>query len=682
VANDFDQFDAPQAAPNDFDQFDAPKAVTPPPRAPQAYSAGPITAAMGTPDPVTQYVHSAVSGMGQSIGATNSMLGNLVHGRIGSISQADAAVQQYNSTHPAYQPETQGGQDLSAFMGSNWNPLNLVGVATKYAGKGITALADQWGVPGQYSTIAGPAGEAIGNVAIGAYGGVKALGLGAPEAAGAPSAAGATSGPLAARAAATAPGARIEPTLEPVAPRAPYFEPKDIPGTNLTVDNEPVEGGLPPAVSAERAQILQRVGHINARESALSGDAGAAATDFQLSKFDEPAGQAAKAQFDAERQTQVNHAQGIVKATGGTLGTDEESLNNRGQTIAAPFDALQNYFDQQKQAAYDAADARAEGKPVGQMEGTQALLKDPDFTETLLAKDQGGLLSSIQRQFGRFQGLNPDGFTVANAENFRKWLNQVWTPNNSHTLGQVKGALDDDVLKGAGEDIYGPARAIVQMEKQTYSPSGVAKLMDVDPQSPLNRATPFNKIPDTLTRLAPDQFTNVIKTLQSMPDEIQPQAQAALSEIKAQLANKILDAGSSTQGQWSAPKVSEIVKANSAKLQSAFADTPQILGQIEDLDSAGKILKVNQGYPGAAAQASNALERGLMSRTLPKFGAAAGAGAGSYLGPLGSIGGAALGEAAGKRWGASMAEKASLKSWDARISPLSDWLQQRAGQTK
>jgi hypothetical protein len=623
---------------------------------------------MGAADPITQYIHSAFSSAAQNVGATGHVLYDWGSGKIHSIAQADQSAQQYKADNPAYQPETQGGKAVASAMASPYNPLNWPGKAAEVAGKGVTSGLDALGVPSQVSTVAGPALEAGANVAAGAYGAVKGLGLGgAQEAAAAPA------------------GARVEPTLEPEplsasgSPRAAPFEPQDIPGTKLTVDNEPVQGGLPPEVSPQRAAILQRVGLDTARTSALAGDAKQAATDFQLSKFDEPAGVAARGQFDAEKQAMQAHASSIVSDTGGTLGTDEDSLNSRGQTIAAPFDALRSYFEKQKQGAYDAADARAEGNPVGKMEGTQALLKDPDFTETLLAKDQGGLLGSIQRQFGRFQDLNPDGFTVANAENFRKWLNQVWTPDNSRTLGQVKGALDDDVLKGAGEDIYGPARATVQMEKQTLdNPSGVSKLMDVDPKSPLNRTTPYNKIPDTLTRLAPDQFTNVIKTLQSMPDEIQPQAQAALGEIKAHLANKLLDAGSSTQGQWNAPSVSKVLKANSAKFQSAFEDDPASLAKIRDLDSAGRILKVDQSYPGAAAQAANALKRGFMSQALSKGASATGALAGSVLGPVGSAAGAAAGEALGGRIGHGLAEKAALTQWKRGTVPLSS-LMQRGG---
>jgi hypothetical protein len=452
-------------------------------------------------------------------------------------------------------------------------------------------------------------------------------------------------------------------------------------------DSQPIEGGLPPEMSTDRAKVLQRVGVDNARNSALTGNAKDAATDYQLSKFDEPAGVAAKAQFDAEKAVLNKHATGIVNETGGTLGTDEDTLHSRGQTIAAPFDKLRQYFDTQKDVAYKAAGERAAGAPIGSLENTSNLLKDPDFTETLLAKDQGGLLQSVQRQFQRFQALNPDGMTVENAENFRKWMNQVWTPDNSATLGKVKGALDEDVLKGAGEDIYGPARKIVQTEAQTLdNPKGVSKLMDFDPKNPLNRTTPYAKIPDALTRLDPSQFDNVIKTLDTMPEAIQPEAQAAKAEIKAHLANKVLDAGSSTQGQWNAPGVSKVIKANSAKLQSAFADQPETLAKIQDLDSAGKILKVDQSYPGAAAQAANVLKRGAMSNVVSKGLAAAGGSIGGTAGAIvggpaagvaGASAGAALGGSIGGKAAQNMAERSALKKWQSGTTKLSDLLKPR-----
>jgi hypothetical protein len=410
----------------------------------------------------------------------------------------------------------------------------------------------------------------------------------------------------------------------------------------------------------------------------LTGDAANAANDFQLTKFNEPAGVAAKAQFESEKAALQTHATKIVKDTGGTLGTDEDSLNTRGQTIASPFDALRQWFSDQKEADYKAADARAKGEPISDLSGTRTLLQDPDFTETLLAKNQGSLLDSIRRQFVRFNGIVTEGkegpaqWTVANAESFRKWLNQIWTPDNSATLGKLKAAIDDDVLKGAGEDIYGPARARVQLEHTLLDdPDGVSTLFDRDPRTPINRTTAFSKIPDTLWRLPPDQFANVVRTLENMPEAVQPQARAALAEIKAHGANKLLDAGSSTQGQWSSPRVTDVLQGNSAKMRIAFHDSPQQLGAIRDLDSAGRILKVDQSYPGAAAQTANALKRGMMSHALTRSGAAVGATAGAFLGPPGAAAGAAAGEFLGTRLGTGLTEKAALNRWEKGLVPLS-----------
>lgn len=456
--------------------------------------------------------------------------------------------------------------------------------------------------------------------------------------------------------------------------RTGYFEPRDIPERPGTpIDTEPVEGGLPSTAGDARAAVLKRVGLENARESAIRGDAKSAATDWQLSKFDEPAGIEAKAQFDSERNALMSHSQKLVADTGGTLGTDEDALHSRGQTVARAFDGLSDWFDQQRKKLYAAADQRAQGGPVTNLDGVDALLKDPKFRNTLLAKDQGNLLTSIENQLGEFRKQSPQGFSVGGSEQVRQWLNQIWTNDNKAAIGAVKDALDNDVMKGAGEDIYGPARALVQMKRQTLdNPNGISRLMEHDPQTPINRVTPYEKIPDTLTRLPVAQFDQVLKTLDAMPEELKPLAEQAKAEIKAHLLNKVNDAGTSTSGQWNARGVEKVVKGNSAKLQSAFADQPEVLKGLQDLRSAGNILSVNQGYPGAAAQASNALKRGFMSRALSHVGGAAGAAAGGALGPLGAAGGAAAGEALGTKVGSAASENAAVKNWRKGVRSLSE----------
>jgi hypothetical protein len=594
-----------------------------------------------------------VSNIGANILAGGRAMYDLATGS--SLADADLRAQK-SIQERTYQPKDALSKGLATAADSKVNPLNWPGMAIN---KASDVMGEQVG-PGAAGATTGVLNAALA---------LTALKAGMEPLAGTPTTGFRAGAPAAARVAATP----AELTAS-AAPRAAPFEPQDVPNTpGVKVDTEPVEGGLPQGAQGPRAQILQRVGLENARDSALKGDAKTAATDFQVSKFDEPTGVAAKAQFDAERAALAKHSEGIVQKTGGTLGTDEDTVNARGQTIARPFDALSDWFDTQRKGLYAEADKKAGGAPVTKLEGVDTLLQDPKFRNTLLAKDQGNLLASVENQLGEFRKQSPSGFNVAGAEDVRKWLNQIWTNDNKHAIGQVKGALDEDVLKGAGEDIYGPARALVQMKNQTLdNPSGINKLMEHDPQTPINRTTSFDKIPDTLTRLPPAQFDQVLKTLDAMPPEIQPLAQSAKAEIKAHLANKIHDAGNSTQGQWNAPGVEKVIKANSAKLQSAFADQPELLGAISDLRSAGKILRVDQSYPGAAAQAANAVKRGLMSRSLGRIGATVGGGTGSILGPLGAAGGAVLGEAGGSALGGAMSERAALKRWQDKITRLSD----------
>jgi len=591
--------------------------------------------------PIGQFAEHEGSALRSQFKAGAGAIYDLATGK--SISDADRRAQRAIE-EGTFKPPGLPAKVASAAFDSPANPLNWPSTAFKYAGKGITAAMTSNVMPEKVreaGVYVGPVLEGVANMALGTYGAKKGLGLGEK-------------------------------------PPSILGEPGGAVHTPAGFDSEHVAGGVPQGNIPARAAVLRRLGLDTARESALTGDSLAAATDYQISKFSgEPAGVQAKAHFDVEKAALENHAAKIVEKTGGTLGMDEDSLGSRGQTIAAPFDALRQYFSEQKKADYAAADARAKGAPVSDLSSTRELLSDPDFTETLLAKGQGSLLDSVKRQFDRFNSLatqdkaGPAQWTVANAENFRKWMNQVWTPENSATLGKLKAAVDEDVLKGAGEDIYGPARKRVQLEHELLdNPDGVATLFDRDPKTPINRKTAYSKIPDTLWRLAPEQFTNIVDTLKKMPPEVQQHAQAALAEIKAHGANRLHEAGMSTEGQWAASKVSRILKANSSKFQTAFGDTPELLGDIQTLDAGGRILKTPQSYPGAAAQAANMLKRGMMSHAISRGGGSVGALAGSVLGAPGAAVGAAIGEAAGGRLGATFAEKAALNRWGEKLVPL------------
>ncbi len=239
--------------------------------------------------------------------------------------------------------------------------------------------------------------------------------------------------------------------------------------------------------------------------------------------------------------------------------------------------------------------------------------------------------------------------------------------------------LDNDVFKSAGGGIYDAAREMHAKRMATLdNPKGIAQIMDYDPRAPMNRATSYEKIPGTITKLSKAQYDHVLETLRNVPPELRPQAQAALAEIKSQWANKIKDVGEGrTPGsQWNAPAVDKFFRDNAAKIGNTFADQPEVLAQLKDLREAGNILRVDASYPGAAAQASSAVKRGVMSNVLRPLGASVGASVGGAVaGPAGAAAGGWAGDLAGARAASSVGERSALKKWQKGITPIKEFPQ-------
>jgi hypothetical protein len=192
--------------------------------------------------------------------------------------------------------------------------------------------------------------------------------------------------------------------------------------------------------------------------------------------------------------------------------------------------------------------------------------------------------------------------------------------------------------------------------------------MDASGPEGINRAVATEKIADSVTGMPVAQFSHIVKTLREVPDELQPQSQAALAEIKAQFANKVQAIGSSQQGQWNAKGVTKYLQNNAARMAQIF--TPEEIAAFRNLNDAGHIVAKDQSYPGAAVQAHNLVTQGTM-HALPTAGAAAG---GFIGGPVG----AAVGAAAGKMAAGAVENAATLRAVRKRTTKLSDLL--RAGQ--
>lgn len=623
----------------------------------------PVNAAVGG------FFRQSVAGTGAGIAGGLRGLYDLALGR-GSDTAAQH-IQDTSANALGYRPRSTAEAAGANAAQSNWNPLNWPGIALSWAGKKLGSGAEAMGAPPAVSagleTL--PAAIALTDAATGAH---------------------------LARRITSAAGKYLQPyevEAEKVAPvgnnqsiSAAAADGGAVPVGNAEPMGAPVEGGLPETAHEARAATLSRVGLENARDSAITGDAKSAAVDYQMTKYDQPAGRAAAAQFEAERNALATHTENMIGNGGGTIGMDEDALSARGATISQPFSMLRQWFSDRMRQLYTQADlssasghgavydTRTGNTGLTNLESVDKLLADPSFQNTLAAKDQQGLLNAVQRQLQFFRNNNPNGFSASGAEQFRQWLNQVWSPDNRYAVGRLKDAIDNDVTSAAGEDIYAQARAIKQLEARTFETPGVSDLFDVDPKSGELILDPA-QIPDRLTRLPPGKFANVLRTLQEMPAELQPASEAAMGELKGHLLNKILQAGTQTSRGvgaqvWGTDRVAQVLRTNASKFRLAFADDPAAQQGIEDLSNAGQILRADQSYPGADAQASNAMKRGLISRTLGHLAGSAGAAGGAFVaGPLGAAAGGALGESAGLSAGQRAAERAALKSWNKRVRP-------------
>lgn len=451
----------------------------------------------------------------------------------------------------------------------------------------------------------------------------------------------------------------------------------------INLERQSIDKTLTAPEQMQRAEVLRRIGLTNARESAITGDSAQGATQAQIAKFvTEPTGLAAKDLFDSERAALQDHAQSIIQDTGASTGMDNASLSARGQTIAAAYDGLRQHFDSNIKKLYDIADERSNGMPETNLTNFSKYFKDKSNFEGMT---ENGALGRGIEHYLREQGImDSDGsmnpVTSKQAEGIKKYINGQYSHETAGLAAKVKNTIDKDVAKSAGEDIYSESRNLYKQKKETLdNPNGIASLMNFDPRTPINRTTPYEKIPSKLTSLDTAQFGHMVDVLNKVldpsynaPPLLQMQAHDALNEIKGQFANEMFEAGNKFQSKWNPEGITKYIKNNSGKLPMVFDN--QTLQRISDLNDAGHILSVDKSYPGAVAQASMAVKHGVFPNIVSKSVVGLGGAAGGFLG---GVPGAAIGSAAGGIAGDNLARSlggnATLNKFNEGIIPTNDY---------
>jgi len=422
---------------------------------------------------------------------------------------------------------------------------------------------------------------------------------------------------------------------------------------------------LPATAQAQREAVLARVGHQQARTSAVTGNGPATRFDYDQAASPSPAGQMMQKQIDSETAANAGFAGRIQQATGGSAGLDQAARYNRGNVIDAARSALQQWHENQVSSQYASARATLGDTPV-QMTELSKIAPDPTkvsgTTQGIAFKDR---LDTTMQHLGM---LDKDGnvlpTTVNNAERLRQWMNTSWKPETSGFISELKSALDSDVTKAAGQDVFERARTARILQAQQLDTPAFNKIRA------LSDADNFEAIPDAMARLPSNQLAHVSNVLSNMPEGLQPAGTAALNEIAGHFANRIIEAGTprAVGGSWSNIGVSEYLANNNQRMAQVF--TPNGMQMISDLNQAGKITAMDKRYPGAQGQSQNFLQRGLIY-ALPKLGGVIGGGIGGLFGgPLAAGGAAMTGEAGGAAVASKMQAEFARRQMQGRIQPL------------
>ena len=425
----------------------------------------------------------------------------------------------------------------------------------------------------------------------------------------------------------SAPKAKAEaapPPEAPAAAEAPPAPPKQPP---LSMFGGAAQGGKTAAAptSADqqaRVDTFKRLGLNEVRGSAINGDTRQAGTEYQTSQLkNNPAGDRLSNVIDAERDAVRSHAQGLITASGGTEGLAQPDAHARGNTMAAPIDAYHQHLEDAMQNAYEAAKVRAAGNPI-QHPALQDLMTNnrAQFLGTVEGKQLLEGVTERMKELGLYKGSGNDASTfnpatVEQSERLRQFLNDQWTPRTGRLIGQLKGALDDDVTKAAGSDIYSDARAIRTLQSKTLEePEGVAKLLLPKQANRLgvNRNVDAENVPSYVTKLPYDQFRQYVSTLKqasTASPALKAQSLNALNETRAQFANEYYAAGNA-KDMWNQQAANKYLQKNEANMRYVYS--PEEMSRFLDNDNAGRWLAMDRRYPGAAAQGHNLMVTGAL----------------------------------------------------------------------
>ena len=375
-----------------------------------------------------------------------------------------------------------------------------------------------------------------------------------------------------------------------------------------------------------------------------------------------PRSEMLKKQIAEEQNALTRYAEKRIEASGASrnLPSDYERGQLMNDAIAGD-DGLTGFLKQQKQSLYDEARNKVGDNPI-QTNAVNNLLQNKQFRAGLGLRGNEGVAKSAEQliELARTVGFEDRAGNILPPNSISAWkavreaLNAEWTKDNASVIRKINDAIDQDIAKAGGLDLYKKADNLHKAEKKIFESKGIKTLFgDVDPNG-VQTATNFEAIPKKLNSMPVDQWKHIYDTYDEISKgrvrgtgfdlEITPElmqyAEAAKAEMRGALAREIFQAGGGKAGVWNQNSVNNLLNnpIRSKKIEHAFSPDEQ--RAFHTLNYAGQIMPGVHAYEGAALQAQRVSK---FAEKLPMLGREAGAFTGV---PLGATIGEKVGEKA------------------------------------
>jgi hypothetical protein len=419
-------------------------------------------------------------------------------------------------------------------------------------------------------------------------------------------------------------------------------------GQYPTVKLSKIKEDVPVTEQALRSQIANEVlgdsGQV--RSGVITGNENILRQEYTEARTANPTprSEILKRQIADEQNALTRYAEKRIENTGASknLPSDYERGQLMNDAIAGD-DGLTGFLRQQKQMLFDEARNKVGDNPI-QTNAVNNLLQNKQFRAGLGLKNNEGVAKSAEQliELARTVGFEDRAGNILPPNSIASWkavreaLNAEWTRDNASTIAKINNAIDQDIAKAGGQDLYKKADNLHKAEKKIFESKGMKTLFgDVDPNG-VQTGTNFEGIPKKLNSMPVDQWKHIYDTYDEMSKgrvrgadfdlEITPElidyANAAKAEMKGALAREIFQAGGGKAGVWNQNSVNNLLNnpIRSKKIEHAFS--PEEQKAFHTLNYAGHIMPGVHAYEGAALQGQRV---GKFAEKLPMIGRETGA---------------------------------------------------------